>query len=189
MWLLADSSYRWLVVMLHGTESLGQFAAAQNVVLLLNPLLLTVGNLTQSTSAHQLAAGGVSALRQMTARSTLLLAFWSGVALIAIAAIGGPLVELMFGGEYAGLGIVVATLCLGMFARIVALPVDGATVALQRGRLLVIAGALRLVTIVAAGVPLIAWRGLEGVGYAMAASAFAGAAVQWWSLWQEDGHA
>lgn len=186
MWLLADSSYRWLVVMLHGTESLGQFAAAQNIVLLLNPVLLTVTNWTQAASAHRLAVGGTSALRRMTIRSTLHLAFWSGIALAALAAVGGPLVELIFGGVFAGLGPAVATLCLGMFARIVAIPVDGAIVALQRGRVLVIAGSLRLVTIVAAGVPLIAWRGLEGVGYAMAASAAAGAVVEWWALWREE---
>jgi O-antigen/teichoic acid export membrane protein len=187
LWLLADSSYRWLVVLIQGTESLGQFAAAQNIVLLLNPLLLTVTNLTLAMSANRLATGGVAALQQMTVRNTLLLAAGSGIGLLALTLVGGPLVEIVFGHSYAGLGPVVATLCLGMFARIVAMPIDGAIVALQRGRLLVAASTLRLVSIVGAGVPLIAWRGLEGVGYAMAASAAAGAVLQWWGLLQENG--
>jgi O-antigen/teichoic acid export membrane protein len=189
LWLMADSSYRWLVVLIQGTESLGQFAAAQNIVLLLNPLLLTVTNLTLAMSANRLAAGGIAALRQMTVRNTLLLAVWSGFGLLALTLVGGPLVEVVFGHSYAGLGPVVATLCLGMFARIVAIPVDGAVVALQRGRLLVAASALRFVSIVGAGVPLIAWRGLEGVGFAMAVSAAAGAVLQWWALLQEGGDA
>jgi O-antigen/teichoic acid export membrane protein len=189
MWLVGDASYRWLVLMLHGTEVLGQFSAAQNIVLLLNPVVLSVTNLTQATSANRLAKGGVSALRQMAVRSTLLFATWSGAALSVLAAIGGPLVEMIFGETFSGLGAVVATLCLGMFARIVAMPVDGAVIALRRGRLLVVAEAVRLATILAAGVPLIAWRGLEGVGYAMALSAAAGAVVAWWAVCQEVDHA
>jgi O-antigen/teichoic acid export membrane protein len=120
-------------------------------------------------------------------RSTLLLAAWAGAALFAVALVGGPLVQFIFGDEYAGLGPVVATLCLGMFARIVAMPIDGALTALKRGRVMVIAGAVRLLIIVGAGVPLIAWLGLEGVGYAMALSAVAGAAVQWSNLLQGGG--
>jgi len=184
MWLIGDSSYRWLVVSLHGTESLGQFAAAQNIVLVLNPVLLTVTNLMQALSANWFAEGGARALRQKVARSTLWLAIAAGAPLLVLAAIGGPLVQIVFGDSYAGLGPVVVTLSLGMFARIVAMPIDGAMVALQRGRVMVVAAAVRLIAIVAAGVPLIAWRGLEGVGYAMAASAAAGAIIQWWSLAQ-----
>jgi O-antigen/teichoic acid export membrane protein len=187
MWLLGDSSYRWLVVSLHGTEVLGQFAAAQNIVLILNPVLLTVTNLTQALSANCFAAAGLASLRRMAVRSTLLLAAWAGAALFAVALVGGPLVQFIFGDEYAGLGPVVATLCLGMFARIVAMPIDGALTALKRGRVMVIAGAVRLLIIVGAGVPLIAWLGLEGVGYAMALSAVAGAAVQWSNLLQGGG--
>ena len=130
MWLVGDSSYRWLVAWLHGTESLGQFSAAQNIVLVLNPLVLTVTNLTQALSVNWFADGGITALREKVGRCTLLLAIWSGAA-CCLAALGGPLVNFIFGDGYAGLGPVVATLCLGMFARIVAMPIDGAMIALQ----------------------------------------------------------
>jgi O-antigen/teichoic acid export membrane protein len=189
MWLIGDSSYRWLVAGLHGTAALGQFAAAQNIVLMLNPVLLTVTNLTQSLSVKWLAEGGLKNLRSKTTRGTLLLAVWSGAALLAVALVGGPLVELVFGPAYHGLGGVVSTLCLGMFARIVTMPVDSAIVALKRGRILVAAAALRLVAIVGGGMQLIGTLGLEGVGYAMAASALCGGALEWWSLLRGGDHA
>jgi O-antigen/teichoic acid export membrane protein len=189
MWLVGDSSYRWLVAWLHGTSSLGQFAAAQNIVLVLNPILLTVTNLTQSLSVKWLADGGHAELRTKTTRTTLLLAVWSGAALLGVALVGGPLVQTVFGESYHGLGSVVATLCLGMFARIVAMPADSAIVALKRGRVLVSAAMLRLIVIVGAGAPLIAATGLDGVGYAMAASAASGGVLQWWSLLRGGNHA
>jgi O-antigen/teichoic acid export membrane protein len=119
----------------------------------------------------------------------LQLAVCSGAALLGVALVGGRLVEIVFGEPYHGLGSVVATLCLGMFARIVAMPVDSAIVALKRGRLLVAAAALRLIVILGAGIPLVAYCGLDGVGYAMAASAASGGMLQWWSLLRGGDHA
>jgi O-antigen/teichoic acid export membrane protein len=189
MWLVGDSSYRWLVAGLHGTAALGQFAAAQNIVLALNPVLLTVTNLTQSLSVKCLAAGGRDELKVKAIRGTMQLAVVSGVALLAVAIMGGPMVRFVFGETYQGLASVVATLCLGMFARIVTIPVDSAIVALKRGRMLVAAATLRMIVIVGAGVPLIAYSGLDGVGYAMAASAASGGLLLWWSLLRGGDHA
>lgn len=182
MWLLGDSSYRWLVGSLHGIEALGHFAAAQNIVLCINPLLLTVTNLTQALSSNRLAEGGMTALRRMAVGGTLLIAVWGGAILLCVAAVGGPLVQLIFGTGYEGLGPVVATLCLGMFARLLAMPIEGAMVALARGRVMVAAAIVRLLLVVGAGVPLIAWVGLAGVGYAMTLSSAAAACVQWYAL-------
>jgi O-antigen/teichoic acid export membrane protein len=111
-----------------------------------------------------------------------LIGVWAGLGFLALAIVGGPLVELVFGHRYAGLGSVVVTLCLGMFARVLVMPIDGAMVALARGRVMVVASIVRLALIVGAGVPLIAWLGLEGVGYAMALSAAGGAIIQWWDF-------
>jgi O-antigen/teichoic acid export membrane protein len=189
MWLLGDAFYRLVVGELHGLAPLGQFTAAQNIVLCVNPLLLTITNLTQSHSANRYSRGGMEPLRQFALTSTILLGGVGAVAFICLAVIGGPLVELVFGGHYAGLGPVVVSLCLGTFARMVTLPIDGAMVALARGRIMLVAGMVRLVLIIAAGLPLIAWLGIVGVGYAMALSSVGAAAVQWWSLLGRHGDA
>jgi O-antigen/teichoic acid export membrane protein len=189
MWLLGDSSFRWLVGSLHGLESLGQFAAAQTMVLFINPFLLSANNLLQALASHHLAGSGSHELRRLVVRGTLMIAVWAGAAFLVLAAVGGPCVTLVFGHEYAGLGRVVATLCLGMFARFLAMPIEAAMVALEHGRWMLTAAVVRLSLIAGAGVPLIWWCGLEGVGYTMALSSAGGAAVQWILFSRGDRHA
>ena len=183
-WLLGDSSYRWLVGSIHGLSSLGQFAASQSIVLAINPVCLTINNLAQALSASAYAKGGACELRQTVVRLTLLIAVVAGFGFTALAIVGGSAVHLIFGPAYAGLGKVVAALSLGMFANSVLLPVDAGMAALRRGRQMMVTAIVRLVIVVAAGAVLISWRGLEGVGYAMAVSCAVAAILQWCFFWK-----
>jgi O-antigen/teichoic acid export membrane protein len=181
-WLLGDASYRWMVGSIHGLEALGRFAAAQSIVLALNPVLLTLNNLAQAWSAREYARGGRPAVKQFALRTTLLVGVGAGLGFAVLAVCGGTLVRLMYGGEFAGLGRVAAALALGMFAHAMFLPVDAALVALRRGNAMLLAAVVRLVLAVGCGVMLVWWRGLEGVGYAMAISSVASAAIEWYAL-------
>jgi O-antigen/teichoic acid export membrane protein len=183
-WFIGESSGRWMVGLFYGPALLGQFIAAQGIVMAINPLLLTINNLAQAMSSHGYARGGESQLRRMAARGTLLIALGTGAALIGLAMIGGPAVHFIFGDKYADLGPVVTSLCLGMFARMVAMPIEAAMVALQYGRTMVAAAIVRLVLIVGGGIPLIWWQGLEGVGYALAIGAAGAAILQWYVFMQ-----
>jgi O-antigen/teichoic acid export membrane protein len=118
-------------------------------------------------------------LRRVTIQGTLLVIGTAGIAFIFLAVVGGPLVRLIFGDQYSGLGSVVATLCLGMFARILVVPIDAALVTLRRGRAMFAATFVQLLVILGSGFPLIRWLGLDGVGYAMALSFGAAALIQW----------
>jgi O-antigen/teichoic acid export membrane protein len=184
-WLVSESSGRWMVGMFYGSAVLGQFVAAQGIVMAINPLLLTINNLAQAKSSHGFARGGPEELRRMAMRGTLLIAVGTGAALICLAAVGGPAVHFFVPGEkYAALGHVVTTLCLGMFARMLLMPIEAAMVALQRGRTMLIASIVRLVLIVGGGVALISWFGLDGVGYALALGSAGAGAVQWYDFWK-----
>jgi O-antigen/teichoic acid export membrane protein len=179
-WFIGESSGRWMVGLYYGPDMLGRFVAAQGIVMAINPLLLTINNLAQAKSSHGYARGGESQLHQMAVRGTLWIALGTGAALICLAVVGGPAVHLIFGDKFAGLGSVVTALCLGMFARMLAMPIEAAMVALQYGRAMVVATIVRLLLILGCGLPLIWWQGLEGVGYAMAISAAGAALVQWY---------
>jgi O-antigen/teichoic acid export membrane protein len=109
----------------------------------------------------------------------------AGGAFLLLAVVGGQLVEWIFGSQYDGLGGVVAALCLGMFARFASLPIQAAMVALERGRWMLASAAVRMTVIIAAGVPLIWWCGLEGVGYTMALSNAGASAVHWYGFHRE----
>jgi O-antigen/teichoic acid export membrane protein len=179
-WFIGESSGRWMVGLYYGPDMLGRFVAAQGIVMAINPLLLTINNLAQAKSSHGYARGGESQLHRMAVSGTLWIALGTGAALVCLAVVGGPAVHLIFGDDFAGLGSVVTALCLGMFARMLAMPIEAAMVALQYGRTMVIATIVRLLLILGCGLPLIWWQGLEGVGYAMAISAAGAALVQWY---------
>jgi O-antigen/teichoic acid export membrane protein len=180
VWLLTDSLYRWIVGWQYGLDGLGRFASAQAVVLFINPLLLTASNFGRALSSNRFASGGMPELRRMTLQATLLLAVIAGFAFLALAIVGGPVVRLLFGEQYSGLGGVVATLCLGMLARIISVPIDASLAALQQGRAMFVAMVVQLVVVVVVGIPLIGQLGLNGVGYTMAIACGLSAATEWY---------
>ena len=181
-WLLGDSLYRWIVGWQYGLDGLGRFASAQAVVLFINPLLLTATNFGRALCAHRLAAGGIRDLRRFTFQATLLVTVAAGIAFLALAVVGGPLVRLIFGEQYTGLGGIVATLCIGMLVRIAGVPIDASLAALRQGRAMFVAIVAQLAVTVLAGVPLIANFGPNGVGYTMALAYGSSAAIQWYQF-------
>ncbi len=181
-WLVADASYRWIVGWAYGLDALGGFAAAQTTVMFISPLMLTVQNFGRALSANRYARGGMAELRHITWHATLLVAATGGAAFLCLAAVGGFVVQFIYGSQYMGLGVVVATLSLGMFTRILMIPIDAAMVTLQQGRIMFIAMFAQLVAVVVAGFPLIFWIGLPGVGYAMALSSAVAGAIQWYTF-------
>jgi O-antigen/teichoic acid export membrane protein len=185
-WLLADSMYRWIVGWQYGLEGLGRFASAQAVVLFINPLLLTATNFGRALSANRLANGGMSDLRRFTLQATVLVTIVGGLAFLALAIVGGPLVRILFGEHFSGLGGIVATLCLGMLVRVAGVPIDASLAAMREGRTMFIAIIAQLAVVVLAGVPLVAQFGLGGVGYTMALAYGAAAAIQWRRFLQCD---
>ncbi len=116
----------------------------------------------------------------------MLITIAAGIAFLALAAIGGPLVRLIFGDQYSGLGGIVATLCLGMLVRVAGVPIDSSLAALREGRAMFVAIIVQLAIVVLAGIPLIARCGLNGVGYTMALAYGATAVIQWYWFLQCD---
>lgn len=181
-WLLGDAALRWLVGLFHGRAELGRFAAAFTVVMFVNPLVLTIQNLSRSYAARALVARGPQRLQAWTLRQSLWLGLAGGIVLGVIAVAGDPLVSLLYGGEFAGLGSVVAVLCAGYFLNLLTVPTEAALSALQEGKSIFLAGSIRLFSILVFGIPLI-WRYYSfGVGMTLAISSFATVAVQWYLL-------
>lgn len=178
-WLLGDASFRWLVGSLHGRFELGQFSAAFTTVMFVNPIMLTVQNLTRSIFANGLAKGNREGLKSLAFKGTWQLALVFGLLLSVLAAWGGQLVQVFFGGEFSDLGWVVASLCLGLYLQVLNFPVDAALSALRNGRAMLAASVVRLVLILVTGVPLIAWYGSIGVGAALAVGSLGAGMLQW----------
>ena len=178
-WLLGDTSFRWLVGSLHGLNELGQFSAAYITVMAVNPIILTVQNLARSIFSNQLAESGEKDLRKLALKGTWQMAWVFGLLFAGLALAGGPLVQLIFSDKFTNLGWVVASLCLGLYVQVLNYPVDAALSALRSGRAMLAASLVRLVLILAAGVPLIAWYGSIGVGLALAIGSLGAGMLQW----------
>lgn len=178
-WFIGEASYFWLVEGFHGLDVMGKFSAAAITVTFFNPILLTLQNLARSILSNDFAEGGEQLLWSKTLQGTQVVALGFGVLFIALALVGGALVQLIFGEQFAGLDWIVASLCLGMYFHVLCTPVEAALTALQDGRTMLNAALLRLAVILAAGVPLIAIYGPLGVGFAMAAGTFSAGVLQW----------
>ncbi len=178
-WLLGDASFRWLVGWLHGLTELGQFSAALSTVMFVNPIMLTVQNLTRSIFANGLAKGNLEDLKTMTFKATWQIAWIFGLLFCGLALGGGRLVQIFFGSEFSDLSWVVASLCLGLYVHVLNIPVDAALSALRNGQAMLLASVVRLALILATGVPLIAWYGSLGVGAALAIGSLGAVVLQW----------
>ncbi len=178
-WLLGEASYYWLVESFHGLTAMGKFSAAAITVTFFNPIMLTVQNLARSILSNSYAQGGREVLWGQTVQGTRLIAAGFAALFLPLAIYGGELVHLFFGDEFAGLGAIVASLCLGMYLQVVCSPVEGALTTLQAGRAMLVASLLRLGLILLAGIPLIAVYGAVGVGFAMALGALGAGVYQW----------
>lgn len=188
-WLIGEASYYWLVEGFHGLTAMGQFSAAAITVTFFNPVLLTVQNLARSILSNGYAQGGAEVLWNKTVQGTKAIGLGFGVLFAALATCGGSLVHLIFGDEFAGLGFIVASLCLGMYFHVLCSPVEAALTALQDGRSMLIASLIRLGMILLAGIPLIAVYGPIGVGFAMSLGAVSACIYQWYLFAERGQHA
>ena len=92
---------QWLLLLLHGLEAAGVFAAAMALVRVVNPLLLAISNFSEPYLAAAYHSGGVRGIRELAPKIALVAA--AAVApLCALAAWQGPgLVQVLFGGSVA----------------------------------------------------------------------------------------
>jgi O-antigen/teichoic acid export membrane protein len=89
---------QWLLLLLHGLESAGVFAAAMALVRVVNPLLLAISNFSEPYLAEAFHSGGVRGIRELAPRIALVAAA-AAAPLCGLAAWQGPgLVQALFGG-------------------------------------------------------------------------------------------
>ena len=186
-WLVSENSYRWLMWRFHGLDSVGQMAAALYIVLLVNPLLVSICYFTRAVMANQLAECGAAEINRTALRATALMGLGFGGMFGALAVYGGDLVALLYGKDYAGQDLVVAMFCLAIFFRAVAVPVDAALMALRRGKLLATGAIVQLCFALVTGGLLIHAFGAVGAGCAMATSDGISLAVRWVLFRRIDG--
>jgi O-antigen/teichoic acid export membrane protein len=105
----------WLVAAVLGTESTGVYAACLAIVMLCNPFMLAVGNVLTPRAAQVLARDGKPALRRLIFRAIAMLIGVMSIFCVTVCFGGEWVVQMLYGDEYRGHGVVIAVLSLTFF--------------------------------------------------------------------------
>jgi O-antigen/teichoic acid export membrane protein len=162
VWTLTMNAYPWILNAFHGAAATAVWGACLAVTASSNPLLQGTLNYLGPKIAHSYADGGREELRRAVGKCNAII----GAVLLPICLVlvlgGGLLVQLLYGHKYAGNGIVVAVLALGMAANAVVSPYGRALFVLDRADLDFAINVAALVLSIGCGVPLVKWLGPFG---------------------------
>ena len=175
---------------LRGLVAAGELTQGYNVIRIVNPVLLGVSNYFGPASANIFTQKGLIGLWRQAIRGTLVLLAFALLASAVLITIGPQIAELVFGKNVSGVGrLLIASIALGVFSEAVHVPIEFASLARSRGRLLFFTALLRLALSAAIGLPLIWLYGPVGVGLGMLVGNLASLTIQWIALAKEVRHA
>jgi O-antigen/teichoic acid export membrane protein len=121
---LGSELYPWILTGYHGTGATGFLAASLGVASLANPFLQGTRNFLGPKLAQGSAQGGAERLRALVFKSTLAIALAAAPVCAVIMAFGGSFAVLIYGGNFAGLGMIIAVLAGNVFCLALSLGVD-----------------------------------------------------------------
>jgi O-antigen/teichoic acid export membrane protein len=177
--LMATNAYPWFLLYFQGAEATATFGACLGIVLLINPLIVGISNVLDPLSSRAYAENGLKELNRVMTFYTILLATAVGAFSLLLFVFGGPLVVLIYGDKYAGLGAVVGVLNLSNLATILAVPVGSALVATEQSRIHVRGSVCALLVTLIAGPWMVITYKIMGAAIALSAAATASFLVRW----------
>jgi O-antigen/teichoic acid export membrane protein len=168
----------WLLAFFYGLSSTGLFAACLNLASTANPFVMGVGNFLGPKAAQSYARGGVSPLRRFVLLAYVPIGLGMAVFCLGMLVFGGRLVQLVYGDDYVGLGMVVAVLASGAFVMSLSSPANRGLLALEMSRETFFAEFLILIVMATLGLFLILTFGIVGAALAVLFAYIAGSAFQ-----------
>jgi len=169
----------WLLALVLGTAATGEYAACMTVVMICNPFVQGISNVLVPRAARAFADGGVTEVRRVARKTTLLLGMAMGSLCSILILFGGSVVALLYGSQYVGHGITVAVLATGMLVRSLGMSAFIGLVAVERPDVnfkINLAGLA--VTVVLACMLMTTW-GVVGGACGLLAGDIAAAAARW----------
>lgn len=170
----------WLSLAIVGAAGTGIFAACASIIAFANPFISAFRNILTPRFVRAWKTGGSAALQAQAASDAALLGAVTAAFSMAVSVVGGDLLGLLYhGGEYQDQTTLLRLLALALLASTMSLPASTALAAMQRPRLIVVAGAFG-----AAVTTLLVWTltlkwGLTGTGLGLVLGGMAGATARW----------
>jgi glycosyltransferase involved in cell wall biosynthesis/O-antigen/teichoic acid export membrane protein len=167
--LNSDMTVTWLLMLLAGPIAAGVFAACLTVVFLSNPLVLAAGLFLTPRIARTVAGAGIAAARRIVSQSTVVLAAVLALFVAALALLADPLMQLMYGRQFAGYQENVVLLGVAIAISAVGLAAGSGLLAIERADLGLLSSVCGFVVLIAAAPPLIDRWAVFGAGLALIA--------------------
>jgi O-antigen/teichoic acid export membrane protein len=167
VWAISMNLYPWLLAAFRGTSSAGVWAACLGTVALGNPAVLGVQNFLGPKIAHVYAEEGRSSLRGFVLRASVVVALPMLFFCVAMTSLGGPLVALLYGGKYAGNGLVVAVLAINLAVSIVSFSFSRSLFAIERADVDFVVNFVALFMMVTLGLWLVRSVGVAGAAFGL----------------------
>ncbi len=170
----------WLSLAVVGAAGTGIFAACASIIAFANPFISAFRNVLTPRFVRAWKKGGSAGLRAQAASDSALLGAVTAAFSLAVGFLGEDLLRLLYhGGEYQGQATLLRLLALALLATTMSLPPSTALAAMQRPRLIVVAGAFgAAVTTLLLWVLTVKW-GLTGTGLGLFLGGLSGAAARW----------
>lgn len=170
----------WLLaVVLGNAAAVGEYAAAMQLVLLSNPLILGFSNFLAPKMAHALATGGLERMRQVGRQATWLLGLAMAVFSLGVVAFGQPVVALVFSRDYEASRHLLAVLATGVSIAALVMGAGNALLAIGRSDLRLYGRLLALAVSLVGGCVLIRWLGVLGAAYSLLLGTLADTLYTW----------
>jgi O-antigen/teichoic acid export membrane protein len=174
----------WVVAFTHGQAETGTLGACMTLVGLANMFLLGLCNFLSPRAARAFSEGGLAELQGVLRKTALLFGVSLGGIAVAGFAVGGPIAALVYGPEFAGTGLVIGVLSLGVLANSMGVTAGNGLWALERPSANFVADVIALVLALVATVVLVPRLGPLGAALAILIGTTADAMVRMWILRQ-----
>jgi O-antigen/teichoic acid export membrane protein len=166
----ASQFYIFVVAALLSPAATGLFAAGRTLLGFTNPFLLGLENFVPATMTRRLINQGVDALEHWTNRFRLFSLALVGAYCLIAALFADPLVQLLFGSNYSGAGLVVPIIALGYVIISASRPTMLALRALGAPRWSFFANAIAALVSIVIAFPLVQFGGIIGAALGMLAT-------------------
>ncbi|MEM9589085.1 MAG: oligosaccharide flippase family protein [Planctomycetota bacterium] len=161
-------SMQWMTAGLIGEAAVGVYGACMTLVMLSNPVVLGLQNLLSPSIASAMHQGGAASVRRLVAKATAAFTLLLSTFATVVFFLGDRLLSFIYGSQFAGNGLTISLLCLGVFASAVGVSFNHGLRTLERPEFNFVASVLGLV----AGA-LTAWTLIPNWGVSGAACGYA----------------
>ncbi|MEX0679226.1 MAG: lipopolysaccharide biosynthesis protein [Pirellulales bacterium] len=174
----------WLVALLMDITSTGIFAACEVLVRLSTPFPIAVANILFPSAASAYAQGDTSKVRRLVRQSAAVLCAGALPFCLLFALFGAVLLTKLYGNAFAGQGVVVSLLALGVVADAVDTAASNGLFGIGRPNVHFYATALGTMITLAVSVVLIPRWGLIGAAQGRLVGRCFTSGVQWVAFFQ-----